>query len=144
MNQAAPKADAPMSFPIPNFVPALNALQKELFDTFDGMNREWVSRVQSEAKLASDFVEADRRLIDSRCCFGLPGMRHPAVRNVHRGQPPDVGQQPEAHGDRNAVIHCAAGRRHVTASKFPFAIAYESWASLLAQRGNALVATRSR
>ena len=56
MNQAAPKADAPMSFPILNFVPALNALQKELFDTFDGMNREWVSRVQSEAKLASDFV----------------------------------------------------------------------------------------
>jgi hypothetical protein len=53
MNQAAPKADAPMSFPIPNFGPALNALQKELFDTFDGMNREWVSRVQSEAKLAT-------------------------------------------------------------------------------------------
>jgi hypothetical protein len=56
MKQATPKADAATSFPIPNFVPALNAMQKEFFDTFEGMNREWVSRIQSEAKLASDFV----------------------------------------------------------------------------------------
>lgn len=31
-------------------------MQKELFETFEGINRQWVSRIESEAKLASDFV----------------------------------------------------------------------------------------
>jgi hypothetical protein len=56
MNQTTSTADV-TSFPVPNFVPAMVAMQKELFDMFTGMNRTWLSRMESEAKLASDLVE---------------------------------------------------------------------------------------
>ena len=32
------------------------AMQKQLFDTFEEINRGWFSRMESEAKLAADFV----------------------------------------------------------------------------------------
>jgi hypothetical protein len=78
MNQAKPKADAATSFPIPNFVPALTTMQKELFDTFEGINRQWVSRIESEAKLAADLVSKLTQPIDS-----LMLLR--PTRNVRRG-----------------------------------------------------------
>ena len=79
MNQAKPKADTPTSFPIPNFVPALTTMQKEFFDTFESMNREWVSRIQSEAKLASDFVSkltAARSIPDAASAYQECATRH--------------------------------------------------------------------
>ena len=39
-----------------NFVPAMFAMQKEFLHTVESANRDWLSRAQSEAKLASDFV----------------------------------------------------------------------------------------
>jgi hypothetical protein len=39
-----------------NFVPAMPAMQKEVFHTVETANRNWLARAQSEAKLISDFV----------------------------------------------------------------------------------------
>jgi CBS domain-containing protein len=56
LNYAKSDADAATNFPKPNLLPAMIAVQKKFFERFEGINRDWVCRIQSRVKLASDFV----------------------------------------------------------------------------------------
>ena len=59
MNQPKSRAgegNGAANFPIPDFLPAMMDMQREVFEGLEQVNRDWLAWLESEARLSSDLV----------------------------------------------------------------------------------------
>jgi hypothetical protein len=59
MNQPKSRAgegNGAANFPLPDFLPAMMDMQREVFEGLDQVNRDWLAWLESEIRLTSDFA----------------------------------------------------------------------------------------